>query len=360
MELSDQPETRPDKQSRRNKIRSVLIAGGTGLIGRELGKRLAAKGYQLTVLTRGASAPPPCPCRLLSYKEALSCKEQARKLFQKTDAVINLAGANIASKRWTKKRKEELCRSRIDTTRRLARFSSHRTSRVRCFISASGAGFYRPSYHQKAVESASPGKGFLARLCQEWERPVQELPASVRHVIFRIAPVFSEKGGFLGKITAFLQVGLRFGSYRLTGAVAGNGRQLISWIDIEDLVRLFLFALEKESVSGVFNAAAPVPVSNKELTKDLARRFRADAVFSLPAFFFRLVFGEAAELILDSRNLSSQKTESLGFRFRFPHWRDSLDKRLPQRAAGKEKRLRRFLSEKFKRIFKRLASFRRG
>ena len=307
-----------NKIAQQNK-KTLLIAGGTGLIGKELGKALVKKGYRIFVLTRSPKSSllnTPYPHEPLLWEDLES--EKGAKVFRQLCAIINLAGAGVANKKWTKKYKKELRRSRIERTRQLVSACRRHPHQIQCFLSASAIGYYGERINA-AYEGDKKGSGFLPSLCQDWEEAVQKL--SIRWVIFRIGAVFSEKGGFLGRIGPIIQTGLG-------GPVAG-GQQLVSWIDREDLVSMFLFALES-NISGVFNCVSPHPTTNAQITQAIARRYRTKAVFPVPTLLPRILFGEMSQLITMSQNISSDKIQQVGFQFQNPHWETSLRKRIPE------------------------------
>ena len=307
--------------------KNLLIAGGTGLIGRELGQILARKGYNLFVLTRNPDQSllnTPYPHQPISWKDLSSPVGQ--NIFQKMDGIINLTGANIAGKKWTKKYKEKLWKSRVNTSKHLVSLCNQYPKRIRCFLSASAIGYYG-NRNKPTFEGDSPGSGFLPSLCQEWEQAVQKL--NIRWVIFRIGIVFSAKGGFLSHITPFIQKGL--------GGTMGDGRQIVSWIDIGDLTRMFVFALEN-NLSGVFNCVAPHTATNREIVNAIAKQFQMKPFFSVPALLPRLILGEMSQLILNSQNISCNKINQAGFQFRISHWQNSLKNHIPKQIKT-EKRL---------------------
>ena len=299
--------------------KSLLIAGGTGLIGKELGQKLVKRGYKIFVLTRSPESSlinTPYPHKPLAWEDLDS--KTGRLVFQKLNGIINLAGAGIADKKWTKEYKKELWRSRIDRTRQLISACKKYPNRIQCFLSASAIGYYgeRPDI---TYEGDKKGSDFLASLSHKWERPVQEL--SVRWLIFRIGAVFSEKGGFLSRISPIIQKGLG-------GPIAG-GNQIVSWIDREDLVNMFLFGLENK-IAGIFNCVSPYPTTNAQITQAIARRLRVKAFFPVPTLLTRILFGEMSQLITMSQNISSDKIQQTGFQFKNPDLQTSLKKRIPQ------------------------------
>lgn len=307
--------------------KNLLIAGGTGLIGRELGQILAKKGYNLFVLTRKPDQSllnTPYPHQPLSWKDLSSPIGQ--NIFQKIDGIINLTGASIAGKRWTKAYKKKLWRSRVNTSEQLVFLCNQYPQRIRCFLSASATGYYGDKV-KTTYEGDPAGSGFLPSLCQQWEQTIQKL--TIRWVIFRIGLVFSVKGGFLSYITPFIQKGL--------GGPLSDGKQIVSWIDIEDLTQMFVFALEN-NLSGVFNCVAPHTATNKEIVKAIAKRFQTKTFFSIPALFPRLMLGEMSQLVLNNQNISCNKIEQTGFQFQTPHWNNFLEKHI-QKLKKTEKRL---------------------
>jgi uncharacterized protein len=290
-------------------MKNILIAGGTGLIGTHLSQLLKSKGYAVSHLSRRANPNAEFPTYAWQPEKSTFDK----KAFDEADAIINLAGAGIADKLWSKKRKQEIIDSRTSGNALIAQYLRSEKHNVKAYISASAIGFYDDRGDELMTETSSAGTGFLAESTVAWEKAIAEVAATdTRTVALRIGVVLSPEGGALQKmLLSFL--------FRL-GVYFGNGRQWVSWIHRMDLCNLFLWALETPSVSGTFNAVAPTPLSNLDLTKAIST---AKGGFYLllptPAFLLRLVMGEMADVVIGSTRVSSQKVENQGFVFKFPN-----------------------------------------
>jgi uncharacterized protein len=290
-------------------MKNILIAGGTGLIGTHLSQLLKSKGYAVSHLSRRANPNAEFPTYAWQPEKGTFDK----KAFDEADAIVNLAGAGIADKLWSKKRKREIIDSRTSGNALIAQYLRSEKHRVKTYISASAIGFYADRGDEWMTETSSAGKGFLAESTVAWEQAILEVAATdVRTVALRTGVVLSPEGGALQKmLISFL--------FRL-GVYFGNGRQWVSWIHRQDLCNLFLWALETPSVSGTFNAVAPTPLSNLDLTKAIsAAKGGFYLLLPTPSFVLRLVMGEMADVVLGSTRVSSQKVENQGFVFKFPN-----------------------------------------
>jgi NAD dependent epimerase/dehydratase family enzyme len=319
---------------------TVLITGGTGMIGTELTKVLLEKDYHVIILSRDPSSRSELVTRNLSYAQ-WNLKEQTidKDAITKADYIIHLAGAGIADERWTKKRKWEIVNSRVKGGELLVKALKENTNRVKAIVSASAIGWYGPSPPRPSPQSGegrslipglSPQRGeeknprpfeesdphaddFLGHTCNQWEaslEPVTKL--GKRLVRLRTGIVLSNTGGALKKFKEPLQFDI--------AAILGNGKQIMSWIHIDDLVRLYIAATENENMEGNFNAVAPNPVSNKEFTLQLARIERGKFFISVyvPSFILKLVLGEMSIEVLKSATINSEKIQSAGFTFLYP------------------------------------------
>ena len=292
----------------KQRMKNILIAGGTGLVGTHLSQLLKSKGYTVSHLSRRANPNAEFPTYAWQPENGTFDK----KAFDEADAVINLAGAGVADKLWSKKRKREIIDSRTSGNALIAHYLRSEKHHIKTYISASAIGFYADRGDELMTETSSGGTGFLAESTLAWEKAIAEVAAtSVRTVALRIGVVLSPEGGALQKI--LLSFLFRLGIY------FGNGRQWVSWIHRMDLCRLFLWALENPAAHGTFNAVAPTPLSNLDLTKAISTAKGGFYwVLPAPAFVLRLAMGEMADVVLGSTRVSSQKVENQGFVFQFP------------------------------------------
>ena len=304
----------------------ILISGATGLVGSELGKKLVAKGHEIYVLTRSpekANQYCPFPQTPVSWDEFYDNTE-----LENLDCIIHLAGTSLFDQRWNKKFKDKIYHSRVDTTKRLVEFANKKTKKLKAFISTSAVGIYGEADDKPITEEAPKSYSFLGKVCQEWESPLEKL-MNARGVIFRVGIVFSEKGGALSEMVPPIQMGY--------GGPLGSGKQFTSWIDIDDLVNMYVFAIEND-IYGVYNAVSPNPKTNKEITQWIAKHLSKKAFLPVPLFALRLVMGEVAPHLVESQTISADKILSKGFKFENDELEKSLTKRVPK-LSGTEKRV---------------------
>ncbi len=296
---------------------TVLITGGTGMIGKTLTKSLLEKEHTVIILTRDPEKQTVSTSRLSYAKWNVEEQSIDTKAITKADHIIHLAGAGVADKRWTKKRKQEIISSRVDSGKLIAESLKTIPNNVRSVISISGIGWYGadPAIpNPDSFEEDDPvDESFLGNTCKQWEaciKPVTQL--GKRLIILRTGIVLSNEGGALVEFEKPLRFGI--------AAILGSGKQIISWIHIDDLVRLFITAIENEKMNGVYNAVAPRPVSNKELTLQLAKikRGRFFVPIHVPSFVLKLVLGELSVEVLKSANVSCNKIHFESFTFQFP------------------------------------------
>ncbi len=288
---------------------TVLIGGGSGLIGQRLSELLLAKGYEVIHLSRKEDLNAPFP----KYKWDLQAGIIDERALTKADYIINLAGAGIADKRWTESRKRLIVESRTQSTLLIKNALARLEKKPKALILASAIGFYGDRGREWVDEDSLPGKrGFLAESTQEWEASMHQSAAlKIRQAIIRIGIVLSTKGGALKPF--ILQNQFRLGNY------FGNGKQYYSWIHIDDLCKIFIYAMENESVEGIFNGVGPNPVSLYDFVKSLAKAMDKRAIMiPVPTFAIRLAMGEMADMVLSSTRVSAAKIESTGFQFEHP------------------------------------------
>lgn len=298
---------------------TVLITGGTGLIGQTLTKELIGKGYEVIILTRKTNKAnnEQQSTNKLSYAEWNIDKGTIEeKAIQQSDYIIHLAGANVGQGRWTKKRKKEIIESRTKTAALIIKALKEIPNKVKAVIASSAIGWYGPDpvipNPKPFIETNPPDNSFLGQTCQVWENsiePVTEL--GKRLVRFRTGIVLSKDGGAYVEFKKPLKFGIV--------PVLGSGKQILSWVHINDIVGLYLYAIENEKISGIYNAVALHPVSNKKLMQTMAQVKGGISITApVPAFILKILFGEMSIEVLKSATVSSKKIEEGGYLFQFP------------------------------------------
>jgi uncharacterized protein len=298
-------------------MQTALITGGTGMIGKALTQALIERGFNVIILTRHINDKRKTTNDKLSYAEwDIEKKTIDKNAIARADYIIHLAGANFADKRWNEKVKNEILSSRVDSAKLIIENLGTVRNKVRTVISAAGISWYgadRKNVSKPFVETDPPADDFMATTCKQWEAAIE--PAAFlgkRLIKFRIGPVLSTEGGAYAEF----KNPMRFG----VAGIIGSGKQIVSWIHIDDLVRLILFGMENEKMEGVYNAVAPKPVSNKELIITIAEKTRGKAFIPIhaPAFGLKIMFGEMINEILKSTTVSSGKVQQAGFIFQYP------------------------------------------
>lgn len=306
-----------------HKPKNILLAGGTGLIGSRLAAMLRERGFAVRLLSRRADVSQ----NIFGWNPTLG--EIDPEALRDVDFVVNLAGAGIADGRWTAARKRAIAESRIQSARTLRAAIERAGHLPKVYLSASAIGFYGNSGELLMHEDAPPGlPDFMAEVCQDWEKAADEIAAlGVRTAKFRIGIVLAKEGGALAEIAKPTGFGI--------GAYFADGQGWQSWIHRDDLCRMFIYALENEAVSGVFNAVAPSPARNVELVKMTARALRRRVLLlPVPAFALRLLLGEMAVLLLHSTRVSAAKIKQARFRFQFPDLASALENLCSARQDG--------------------------
>ncbi|MBW6490427.1 MAG: TIGR01777 family oxidoreductase [Lentimicrobium sp.] len=278
---------------------NILIAGSTGLVGRKLTEALKQAGHKVSGLGRADFSGTEAA---LEQKVGMS------------EVVINLSGAPIVA-RWSESYKKEIIDSRILTTRKLVEALKASHTKPRLFISTSAVGIY-PEGQVFTEENSEYGNDFLADVCKLWEKEALKAPAGIDVAIFRLGVVLAREGGALLKMLLPFRLGLG-------GPVAG-GKQGFSWIHIDDLIQAYLFVIEK-NFTGVFNLTAPEITDNAGFTKELAKAVKRPAVFPVPAFALKLVYGEGASALTSGQKVLPARLQNEGFGFRFPKLKEALE-----------------------------------
>jgi uncharacterized protein (TIGR01777 family) len=299
----------------------VTITGATGRIGSKLVDALRERGDDVTVLSRD-----PDKARAALGVEAVAWQPESEPApaaaLGGRDGVIHLAGEDVAQ-RWSAGTKERLLASREVGTRNLVTGLRAAEPRPGALISSSAVGWYGPRGDERVTEDAPAGDDFLAQVCAAWEREASHAEElGVRVVRIRTGVVLDKGGGALAKMLPFFKLGLG-------GPVAG-GRQYMPWIHVDDLVRLYLAALDEAAWSGPINATAPEPVTNKDFSRALGRALRRPAFAPVPGVAVRVLYGEMADIVVHGQRAVPQRTQALGYRFQHPE----LDEALRSALAG--------------------------
>jgi uncharacterized protein (TIGR01777 family) len=289
----------------------VAFAGASGLLGTALTQYLTAQGHTVTALQRNPGDA-----------EGGSFLKVTPEYLETFDGVINLAGESIVAKRWTFAQKQLIRDSRTKTTAFLANKLAKTKANPKVFINASAIGFYGDRGEDEMTESSRPGAGFLASVCQNWERAALDAERpGLRIVVARIGVVISKDGGALAKMLVPFKMG--------AGGILGTGKQYMSWISIHDIVRAFEFLLMVTSVDGPVNLTSPNPVTNKVFTKLLGKALHRPALFPAPALALKLFLGGMAqEMLLEGNRVLPDKLTSSGFRFEYPLLLKAIEKEL--------------------------------
>ena len=292
----------------------VLIAGGTGLIGQRLSVLLQEMKHEVKHLSRKRNLNAKFP----AYQWDLKKGTIEAEAIETADYIINLAGAGIADKRWSNSRKKLIISSRVESARLLKKYiQSHRPG-LKAYISASAIGYYGERGEDILTETSEAGKtGFLAESVKAWESAIQEVAdTGIRTLGLRVGIVLSTKGGALSKMLPPARLG--------ANTYFGDGQQWYAWVHIDDICRLFIHAIENESMQGFYNGTAPQAERNKDFAKILGKVINRPLVLPAPAFGLRLAMGEMADVVLTSAKVLPKRTLKSGFEFKFPDLESAL------------------------------------
>ena len=288
---------------------TVLITGGTGLIGRHLCRQLQERGYGVAILSRTINSRSA----IQKYYWNWGKMEIDNEAISKADYIIHLAGENIGEKRWTTERKQLILDSRIKTTEFLFRKIKEQNKNLRAFITASAVGYYGAITSDKIfTETDIASDDFLGDICKKWEYAADMFKESgIRTVKVRTGIVLTAKEGTLAKLSLPVKMGF--------ASAIGNGKQYLPWIHVDDLCGIYIKAIEDNLMEGAYNAVAPDHKTGKEFTRLIAHIIKMPFwFFNIPAFLIKLVFGKRSVILLTGSRISSRKIMMAGYNFRFP------------------------------------------
>lgn len=289
-------------------MKRVLIAGGSGQIGKYLSNRLLEEGYSVSLLSRKKLLID----EIHTYLWDVEKKRIDDEAINTSDYIINLSGANIGEKRWSSKRKKEILNSRVESNKLLFEKVRELNNNLNAFITASAVGYYGVKTSDKIFkETDDPADDFLGTVCSKWEKESDSFKGlGIRTVKIRTGVVLNNGPGALSKMMLPIKM--------FIGSPLGSGKQFVPWIHIEDLSNLYIKALEDDRMNGAYNAVAEEHITNTELTNALAKKMNRPIILpNVPSFVLRLLMGEMAEIALEGSRVSSEKLTESGFQFTF-------------------------------------------
>ncbi len=295
----------------------ILITGGTGLVGKKLINLLLQKGYEVGVLSR----------KVVSIKNVHSFlwdkTSVDKNALEFADVIVHLAGASVGAKRWTKKRKQEIITSRVTSAELIRQSLLQNKITIDAFISASAVGIYGERSNEMLTEkTATKPTDFLSTVCSKWETKANEFSSICRSVSVRIGFVLDKEAEGFQKLVNPIKMGI--------GAPLGNGNQYMSWIHLDDLVNVFVQVIENKKFIGSVNACSPEPLTNRELTKQVAQHLQKPLFMpAIPKFVLKIILGEMSDLALIGNRVIPQKLITNDFQFTYPTLKDALKEIYP-------------------------------
>ena len=291
-------------------MKTILIAGGTGFVGKALIRHLINCGYIVNVLTRRRSNINTENIHFFQWDIEKSYIDE--KAFEGVTKIINLTGANIGEKRWTNKRKIEIIESRTKSIDLLYTYVKTRNYRINAFISSSAVGYYGAvTTDEIFTETSNKGNDFLASVCDQWEKSALQFESlGIATVILRKGVILGKDGGIYQKLAPLAKLEIN--------TSLGNGMQYLPCVDIRDLVRLYEFILKTNGISGVFNTVSSEHITMNDFSKVLLRSFgKTSFLPNAPAFLVKLFFGEMSVKLLEGSRVSNEKIKQTGFKFEY-------------------------------------------
>ncbi|GGB26644.1 TIGR01777 family oxidoreductase [Mucilaginibacter rubeus] len=287
--------------------KSILLTGGSGLLGTHLTKALLTKGYTVSHLSRNADNNPQVKTFVWDINKGIIDEH----CIDGIDTIVHLAGSGIAEKHWTDARKKDLIDSRVKSIELVYDLLKRKQHQVTSVISASGIGYYSDRGDELMYETSAPARDFISQCCVLWEAAVDEgQKFGVRILKFRTGVVLDKDGGALPTLAKPIKLYI--------GSPIGSGKQWVPWIHWQDVVNMYLLGIENKNLSGVYNMVAPNPVTNKQLTQAVAKQLHKPLwAPNVPGFVLKLLLGEMSSIVLGSTKVSAQKIEDAGFKFKF-------------------------------------------
>jgi uncharacterized protein (TIGR01777 family) len=294
---------------------TVLITGGTGIVGKHLSNKLKEKGYSVAILSRAIHLATDT----LTYTWNIEKKEIEEAAIKTADYIIHLAGVNIGDKRWTSKRRQLIIDSRVKSGQLIFDKVKENKNKLKAFISASAIGYYGTIISDKIFsETDPPSNDFLGETCRQWEQSADKFDKlGIRTVKIRTGIVLSSQGGVLEKMILPIRAGI--------GSPIGSGKQYMPWIHIDDLCNIYIKAIEDEEMTGAYNAVSPDFITNRDFMMTLARLLKKPFWFpAIPGLLLKLIFGRMSEILLKGSSVSSEKIIAAGYKFRFTNLKSAL------------------------------------
>jgi uncharacterized protein (TIGR01777 family) len=289
----------------------ILVTGATGFVGKPLVKRLRKLGHDIVVVTRNIEKAESIlkDNEIDFFKWDAPYKDFPLQALEGVDAVINLMGENLAAKRWSDEQKKKLEDSRILGGQKLVEALNQKETKLKAFVQASAIGFYPINLDKALTENDGPADNYLSQLCVKWEAVTANLKHSERISIVRTGVVLGKNGGALEKMLLPFKMGV--------GGPIGNGKQMMSWIHLKDLISIFTFCATDSKAQGIYNAVSPFPVSNRDLSKALAKSLSRPCLFTVPPIALKMAMGEMSTIALDGQNIIPERLKNENFKFQF-------------------------------------------
>lgn len=294
---------------------TILITGGTGVVGKHLYEKLKENGYTVAVMSRISRKDT----EIRTYSWDIDNNEIEKGAIETADYIIHLAGASIGDKRWTTKRRQLIIDSRVKTGQLIFKKIKENKNKLKAFISASAIGYYGTITTDNIFSEIDlPSDDFLGETCRQWEQSADNFEKlGIRTVKIRTGIVLANEGGALSKMITPIKLGI--------GSAIGNGRQFLPWIHIDDLCGIYIKAINETQIYGAYNAVSPDHKTNKDFTETLARVLKKSFWFpNVPALLLKFIFGKKSEIILKGSRVSSEKIIKAGFQFKFPNLEGAL------------------------------------